>query len=230
MKKLILIAIISIFYVDVTAQTFTNSPNDSIVLNLPGNYYSELPIYQVNQTNDTLQLGIEVVYNDVPSGWDGMICVFGKCLGTILPVGSTDTQSDVWGNNQGMVRLTVNPFNDTTSTAMLRIYCYDLNFPLTGDTLTWILNSSPTSVTEYELAAEKVTVYPNPAKGFVNINQLPTETAVISIYDISGKLVKQINPTATKALINLNDLKVGVYQINIIGNDNSMVSKKLMVQ
>lgn len=230
MKKLILIAILSGLSLNFMAQTFTNSPNDTIALNLPGNFYSELPIYQINQTTDTLRMSVEVVYNDVPSGWDGMICVFGNCLGSILPVGGTGVQSDVWGSNQGMVRLTVNPFNDTTTTAMLRVYCYDNTLPLSGDTLTWILNSSPTSISEYELAAENVTVYPNPAKGLVNINQLPSETAVIEIYDVTGKLVKQLKPMATTVIIDVNDLEQGIYQLNIISNDNVMVSKKLMVQ
>jgi hypothetical protein len=230
MKKLVLIAILSGFSLNFMGQTFTNSPNDSIVLNLPGNHYSELPIYQINQTSDTLRMSVEVVYNDVPAGWDGMICVFGSCLGSILPVGGTGTQMDVWGSNQGMVRLTVNPFNDTTTAAMLRIYCYDNTLPFSGDTLTWILNSSPTSISEYELAAEKVTVYPNPAKDVVNINQLPAETALIEVYDVSGKLVKQLKPMATTAAIDVNNLEPGIYQINIIGNDNTMVSKKLMVQ
>ena len=72
-----------------------------------------------------------------------------------------------------------------------------------------------------ENAAEYITVYPNPAKNYLNIN-LPENlnSGEIEIYDICGKLMKQMNmSTASELSIDISDLHNGIYFLRVIGND-----------
>ena len=62
-----------------------NSVNTSLALNT----YTELKIDLINESGSSLDVAIEVIYNDLPLTWDGMVCVYGVCLGTIPAVGGT---------------------------------------------------------------------------------------------------------------------------------------------
>ena len=59
-----------------------------------------------------------------------------------------------------------------------------------------------------------VTVYPNPAKDVLNINGL-TEIATISITDIQGKVVRNLDVQAGTSSVSINDLNAGLYVINM---------------
>jgi len=60
-----------------------------------------------------------------------------------------------------------------------------------------------------------LSLYPNPASDVFFINT--TENATVTLYDISGRLVKTQNYTVSG--INISDLKTGIYVAEItIGN------------
>lgn len=74
----------------------------------------------------------------------------------------------------------------------------------------------------------RVSVYPNPAKDFVNVyaNEAISE---ISIMDITGKTLLEENPNSTSVEINTNDLSSGVYLINI-GTLTGNTIRKIIVE
>lgn len=205
---LLLIGVVSFGW----GQSFSWYPNDTISTDLNPNLEVEMKMNQVNLTGDTLELGIEVVYNDIPGSWDGMVCIYGLCLGHIPSVGFTWNQSPVWGTDSAYVRLTANPMGGTEP-CMLRIRVHNLNHPFDTDTATWILNSSYLTAEDYMLGENKVKLFPNPSKNELNIES-KFEFDEIRIVDYSGRVIEERKVIATETLkINTSAYRKGSYMI-----------------
>lgn len=67
-------------------------------------------------------------------------------------------------------------------------------------------------------------VFPNPSNGYVNI-VLEKIASDISVYGVSGQLVKSIQPTSLNQELNLSDLQSGIYLIKVKTSGQTMVQK-----
>jgi hypothetical protein len=71
-------------------------------------------------------------------------------------------------------------------------------------------------------------IYPNPAKSFFVIrSSLPVKE--IEIFDVSGKLIKEITFSTKEPKISLNGIKSGVYLLKI-KTENKEFTKKLIIK
>ena len=111
-------------------------------------------------------------------------------------------------------------FKDIPANSTLQ-FDYLLPFDLFVDTIL--------SVTENQLAA--VGLYPNPASRIVNLsNPQGISLDGIAIYDITGRLVQEVNPSQTgEALaIDINALTNGLYMV-VLSANTSTITKRLVV-
>ena len=74
-----------------------------------------------------------------------------------------------------------------------------------------------------------ISIYPNPAAGFVNI-ELEAEAEYISISDISGREVLKYDAFG-KGIVqaDVNQLQIGIYIVRAILQNKSVVAKKLLI-
>ncbi len=73
-------------------------------------------------------------------------------------------------------------------------------------------------------------VYPNPAKGEVNISlDKMSKNATYQIFDLSGKLVTKGNLENEKSRINIAKLQTGTYRL-VVSNNGETTSKNLIVK
>jgi hypothetical protein len=228
MKKAIFIALAIISIANANAQTsFSWSPNDTIVQNVDPNLYTEMLIEQVNQNGDTLLLGIEVVYNDAPATWDGMICTYGLCLGSIQPVGFTSEMSPITDTINGYTKLTVYPAGGTES-MKLRVRVFDVNNPADGDTCTWIVNSVLIDEIE-ELSPSEISVFPNPASDKISVTS-STPFSVVKAFDLQGREVMNLHFTpAGERNLRVNQLEPGIHIINIYSGTELVGIRKILI-
>jgi hypothetical protein len=88
-----------------------------------------------------------------------------------------------------------------------------------------------TGIEEYSLPDVKPftsEIYPNPAKSFFVIrSSLPVKK--IEIFDVSGKLIKEINFSTKEPKISLKGIKSGVYLLKI-KTENKEFTKKLIIK
>ena len=77
--------------------------------------------------------------------------------------------------------------------------------------------SSLSSIQQNELV-----IYPNPAQDYIILPKL-SEIQSLSIYDLSGRLLKQISPSSKK--INISNLSSGTYIVNIKCNEKTVKTK-----
>lgn len=90
------------------------------------------------------------------------------------------------------------------------------------------------ATSEVGLAANSVSVYPNPSNGEFHISAGLTERGVtMNVYDVTGKLIQKISNKDTNGqfthTLNLGAFGKGVYILNI-ENAGKVVSKKLLVK
>ena len=86
---------------------------------------------------------------------------------------------------------------------------------------------SSTSVTQNTTLNELI-VYPNPATDIVNLKGLALGS-VINILDITGKRIYSTIANNDVHVLNTTGFAEGVYFIQIIGNENQLLNKKLVI-
>lgn len=69
---------------------------------------------------------------------------------------------------------------------------------------------------------------PNPATSVLNINVEDEDTYQVKVYNVTGSLVKELNFTGNSTILNIAELNNGVYQIVLIGTENTL--NKLFVK
>lgn len=86
-----------------------------------------------------------------------------------------------------------------------------------------IIVSGATASAE-DFVTSTFSIYPNPVKDILNIsNSIGAEINSLTIVDINGRTVKQINSNISQ--INISDLNAGVYFVNINSNEGSLTTK-----
>ena len=68
-------------------------------------------------------------------------------------------------------------------------------------------------------------IYPNPAKSMINIESSLNGEAQVSIFDMTGRCVKQTVVEMSNASINIEDLNKGVYFISVKQDSNYNIQK-----
>tara|TARA_B110000914_G_scaffold190344_1_gene176235 strand:+ start:304 stop:1002 length:699 start_codon:yes stop_codon:yes gene_type:complete len=230
MKKLLSLLFISVCLLSVVnaQSTFTIHLNDSIVQDVVFDDYTEMKIEQENLSNDTLILGVEILYNTIPLNWDGMVCIYGTCFGTIPPAGATNQMDPVYGSTKGYVRLTVNPYGDLQN-GVLRVLVFDINNPTVTDTCTWVVNSINPLTSENDKQIDVLSIFPIPASDFVTISSSDLFKKVV-ITDLQGKKIMENTVIeTTETVINISKLTSGVYFSKIYTDEKLLSCQKFIV-
>jgi hypothetical protein len=88
----------------------------------------------------------------------------------------------------------------------------------------YVISFDPTVTGIVQTAQKEVTIFPNPAKEFIAINYL-NENSVITITDLSGRVVKQMKSINTNQIISTSDLNDGVYMVSVQNNQQHVITK-----
>ncbi len=76
-------------------------------------------------------------------------------------------------------------------------------------------------------ASQACSLYPNPAKNMVTFNL--AQSSSVNVYTLSGKIVMQKMLEAGETSLPL-ELSTGLYLVDIVGADNSIMTKRLLVE
>ena len=125
------------------------------------------------------------------------------------------------------------PFDDGTGNPTCSLYtdypndASGNNRLLIMNATIWLAYEGTTSVAGTEAPEAKITVYPNPANGPVNIAcSAPVSNASISIYSITGALVSEHRLARMETGLQLDDnLKPGTYILKIQGDGFMQTSR-----
>lgn len=118
-------------------------------------------------------------------------------------------------------------------------FAMDIEYKITNNDQLIIKQARPWVSFEPEVLTQSIStehcdlsVYPNPAVNFINVNCDDCNLTTLKIYDLNGKLVleKNIsNLTGTNNHVSVQNLAPGVYILNAFINDGLCASKKIIV-
>jgi hypothetical protein len=193
------------------AQSFSNTPNDTINISGILEDLETLSIQQVNISTDTVTLQWEKVSESVPALWEASICDNSTCntslvdSGMMVPVLPTD---------YGLLLIHITS-HVNYGTAVIRYAVWDIATPTLKDTLTYILTVNGTaglSEVENKIA---VSIFPNPSQGVFNVTSKQDDIKMITVSDNIGRMILQENINAKSAFVNLTNEAKGIYFLKI---------------
>jgi hypothetical protein len=135
----ILFAAANIMY----AQSYQNSPGDSIISNANLDDVSVYTITQLHPGNDTIHFKYQKYSVTLPASWDALLCDNATCH----PDLKDSSQMIAVPGDNGLMSLHLNPHWEA-GTGIVRYLLYDVNTPAQIDTLTWIISAGAVAVTE----------------------------------------------------------------------------------
>ncbi len=74
-----------------------------------------------------------------------------------------------------------------------------------------------------------VTVYPNPAKNSFTVNLSQNDNVYLRLFDMQGKIVKELQTKQPTIRFDCSDLKAGLYNLHIHNNNNNTIIKKIII-
>ncbi len=116
---------------------------------------------------------------------------------------------------------------NTNKTITYDLICLNNDFDCLGELTSYDIPS--------EVSLQKdIFIYPNPTNKYINLifNNINYELSNISIYNLVGKkynLENYIKVGLNKIQLNTSNLKTGLYILEIITDDNTVITKKIMI-
>lgn len=86
-----------------------------------------------------------------------------------------------------------------------------------------------TNVSDFDISS-KIQLFPNPSDGYFRLHSEDEEIKTVSIFDLSGRMLKQINANRRELQIDVADLANGIYMVQITDSANRRGTKKLVVR
>ena len=90
-----------------------------------------------------------------------------------------------------------------------------------------VYESGDSSLSTSNVKINEVSLYPNPTSDVLKVKLLKNEKSKIEIYDLSGKIVKQMDANSDNIELNVSSLAKGNYLINIV-TPSQTISKKFI--
>ena len=198
------------------AQSFYNSPSDSIEVNSSLGQAEVLGIDQFNDSHDTIVFVWKKITENIPAGWNAVICDNRTCYFSLMDSGTTWPVAPNWFN---IMDLHITPLT-TPGTAIVQYTIYDTHFPQFIDTLTWIVNVTSTGIDQITSDKNKITFH----EGKLFYENSNNDFNELSVIDLQGKIIFNTGIRGNGE-IDFPQLAKSVYLIRMSGANNQFVQK-----
>jgi hypothetical protein len=157
--------------------------------------------------------------------WDGKT---GAVPAILVPDGTYKIWVEMtWNDNPDENDFVNTGFSFTKGTSIFTSNPIDVG-PLSAMTITW----TPSTLSLDSVYKNKVTLYPNPSKGIINISYKDIPVSKIDVVNILGQIVKSIkldpSKSQTSERIDLSSHARGLYIINVSTNETSSSYKVVL--
>ena len=90
------------------------------------------------------------------------------------------------------------------------------------------IDASTLSVDDDTLQSE-ILLYPNPTSNLLKIRST-TSISKVQIYDLNGRIVKEVKSENTINEIDISQLSSGIYIVRLANQNNSMISSRKIIK
>ena len=138
---------------------------------------------------------------------------------------------EVWieglGSYSGILNSCINSYGSVCGGSAA--LCYEQNGILVYQNPEYSTCYYSVTVDVNQVYCNEISIYPNPAKDFVNIDLTDKGIKEIELLNINGKIILKKLVAYNKILLNLQEVDKGIYLIYFISNDFSYPPYKLIV-
>lgn len=207
------------------AQSFSNTPNDTINIVGMMEDLQTLSIQQINISPNTITLKWKKVSESVPLFWDASVCDNQICNTSLVDSGMMNpiTPADF-----GLLLLHITA-HVNYGNATVRYAVWDSANPEIKDTLTYILTINPTLGVGETPNKNDFLLFPNPAKEFINIIFENDKLHQFEIYNSVGEKVFS-GISYSNYTLPIADWNSGVYNVSVFTHNKIFYTKKILIQ
>ncbi|MCE2787607.1 MAG: T9SS type A sorting domain-containing protein [Bacteroidota bacterium] len=163
-----------------------------------------------------------VAEKNLPNQWAVTFCDPIDCKNGI---GLGDSREFQLNNSLGAEIELGLTFSGFAGTGNMKVIFKSKQNPAYTDTLFVTANSWTTAYKEVKKSGSEFTFYPNPVKENLHIKFPSTNESRVEIYNVLGMKVKSITNEGSNVVMNVADLKKGIYFIRIT-DGNTILSKQ----
>lgn len=223
--KIIVAMLIPAATTSVYGQTFSISPNDSIVDSAPFSTISHFIIQQNNLTAGSLEFNWQLITLNLPTNWTGNLCDNASCFGSFPTSGIMNL---VNSGDFGFVSIGIDP-DTIPGTALIQYAVWESNTPAHIDTLTWVISANGTVGINETNKNGSVFVFPNPVVDLLSVQRKETTMVTVFLSDIAGRLVLQNKFSQDYFQIDVSSLPKATYLLKI-KTDTREYNQKIIKQ
>ena len=214
-KTWVIAAMMMTATIRLSAQSYTNTPGDTLIQYLSLEQPSVMNIIQHHPTSDTLIFKWRKIEVDMPVAWSASLCDNGACFTTLRDSGM---MIPIIPGDDGLMSLHCTP-HGTPGTAIIRYALYTTQTPLHIDTLTWIIHASTTGVESATLSAPNIYSY----GGHIYLKDISSSFTDMKIYCIDGREIYK-SPLVSDFFLSEKNLS----EVIVVLTGNSTVFSKIV--
>lgn len=200
---------------NIIAQSYYQSPNDSIVANAVYDDVNVYNIQQINTSTDTLRFVWKKLLVSLPSTWEASICDAGHCYTSIV---DSSEMNATFPGDAGLISLHLNPHFEA-GTGVVQVVMNEKNEPMDLDTLTWIITANGALSTGNIIDKDSISFYPNPVNDYLIIANSYLQNFQFTIHDVFGNKVLQNYSSSKSEFIDTKNFSNGIYILSIFSNN-----------
>lgn len=194
-------------------QSYTHSPNDTIVSNAAFDDISVFNIIQIHPTSDTLYFKWHKQSVIMPLTWEASICDNGNCYTTLKDSGM---MAPIVPGDNGLMSLHLDPKFEP-GVGVIRYTIFATNTPTQVDTLTWIITAGE-STGIIEPKNSLPIIYSADKRIFCR--NLNSHFSNACLFEMNGRLIQQQNIEGDEAEILIPDFYSGMLILRLSGRRN----------
>lgn len=203
---------------NILAQSYTNSPGDSLMQNTALEHTVVMNITQLHPTNDTLIFKWRKVKALIPAAWAAQICDNGSCYTSVIDSGM---MIPIVPGDNGLMSIHCTP-HTTPGTAVIRYLLYAANTPTRIDTLTWIINATATDIEN----SNRVLPFIYALNGQIYFHNIPSNYTEIKIYTLDGREIFA-SPVIEQLLLPYTNSQTVIV---VLKGANQLFSQKILLR
>ena len=207
------------------AQSFSNTPNDTIYTAGMMEDLETLSIQQLNISTDTITLKWKKVSESVPLLWDASVCDNSICNTSLVDSGM---MNPVVPTDYGLLLLHITA-HVNYGTAIIRYAIWDTANPALKDTLTYILTVAATSGIAAAENKNDFSIFPNPAKENISLFFEDNKQHQFEIFNAVGEKIYSGNATGN-CILPISNWNNGLYTVSVYAVNKIINTKKFFIQ
>lgn len=217
MQKTIHIFLLLLISIFATAQNFSVSSTYTV---MQGRSTEEVAptVTLKNTSNTAIELRWEKIRNNVPQGWEVVVCDK-QCYNTLIE-GKTFTLAP--GEVLSDFRVSFRP-NGVEGIGNIEVKIYEVRNQLHATTVMFAASAQTSSTLGAHSSSNTPSIYPNPAIDHIQIQDIGENVKYLEVYNVVGRKVLDFSIRNDGNKYDVSELPRGMYMVRMLDRNRNIL-------